>query len=107
MSRAFDFHPSGRLRSGFSLVEVLVASAVASIALVTLLQFLAFALVAEVRMDRHWKQSLDCWNQAQRWRASPDKTDCEWMVPDSGVRPLRLRRLEGGGGMKWEVLDAD
>ena len=95
--------------NGFTLVEVMVSLVFFLVAALALLQGLDLALRHYSLVQRHWKATIDLWNQIEELRATAaTQGDPIQIIPDS--RPLyrtvfRDSRLTERSG--WEVLSAE
>jgi len=89
---------------GFTLVEVLIASLVLCIALLTAVQFLGFCILLHQRTTEYWNQTLQKWDRSREIREGSDATG----VPAFPVEAIPgLYRVEIGlenEGPTWEIL---
>ncbi|MBI4444381.1 MAG: prepilin-type N-terminal cleavage/methylation domain-containing protein [Acidobacteria bacterium] len=92
------------LSPGFTLLEVLVATVVLTVAAVSLLQSFGIAMQFYNRSNRSWHTSIDKWNLAQQIRTHGAQSS-EKVPTLEEARPL-YRFFIQEDGRTWEVLRA-
>ncbi|MFZ0427295.1 MAG: hypothetical protein WAO20_04195, partial [Acidobacteriota bacterium] len=92
-----------------TLLEVLVAMAVATVALVAAVGLLAASVRLAARLREGADATLQRWNRVQEIRAGIEEPGegAEWIVPADGCPPLRRFRVVDGLGRCWEVFRYD
>lgn len=94
---------------GFSLLEVLIAVLILTIASVTLLQGFELASQRYTAAQERWRAAVNCWNEVEVLRVrSPEEAEEIHVFP--GARPLHRKIIEtagAGGFLEWEVLYAE
>lgn len=92
---------------GFSLIEVLLAFALLTVAAGALLHNLALSYRYYGSARDDWKVGLELWNRAARLRAGVEAAPGERIQPAQPGIPLQQIRLTietGGRRITWEVL---
>lgn len=93
------------LRKGFTLLEVLVALVILTVAAVALMQAFGFSIRFYASAKDRWRSSVDLWNRVQEIRANPSP-EGERLQVIEGARPVYRIVLEDSS-RRWEVLRAD
>jgi Tfp pilus assembly protein PilV len=97
---------SGRGEQGASILEVLVAALVLSVAVLSMLYFLVLAVRTHEAAGTRWSNSVERWNETRNIRSCVNP-DGEMLYPVPGNRPLRrtVPDLQGAGeDQSWEVI---
>ncbi len=99
-------NPGTRRRAGFSLLEVLIAASLFTVAAGVLLHELAFSYRHYSLARDDWKAALELWNRAARWRAGGTSSTSENAQIRGRTAPLHRIRFEtasAGRTLTWEV----
>ena len=98
--------PGGRFGSeaGLTLLEIVVAGAILSVALLAAHYSATLAWALHRQGSSSSENTIHIWNRSCRFRASPEQEGIPFILnPD--LRPLRQVVLERNG-LEWEVIRA-
>ena len=90
--------------TGMTLLEVVVAGAILSVALLAAHHSATLAWALHRRGSSSSDNTIELWNRTCRFRARPEQEGTLFIL-DPDLRPLRQLVLEKNG-LEWEVLRA-
>lgn len=89
---------------GFTLLEVLVAMVILTVAAVALMQAFGFSIRFYASANDRWRSGVELWNRSQEIRGNSSPEGEPFQVIE-GARPLYRIVLEDSS-RRWEVLRA-